>query len=541
MDLNIAAKATGSLATVMLIGCAAGYWPRPDGVLGPVALRTLSTLVMNILGPSLLISTFGSSLTPSALLEASSAVVWCAVHLVVAFTIALGAAHIAQPSPAFRATFVLSLVFGNAASLPLLLMTSLSKSPLLREDTRAFERAVSFVYIYGIVWWAALWSVGLWFLRRDVDHRAATLEAAVAVEEREGGASPSSAVPTPTTHSSTLALLHRAFVTPPPVAIAIGIVIGFTPFLRAALFSPDGTLGATGDVLTLLGQGSVPAANLILAGSLFGALVDVLSGLRRHYSIPPPHKDTPTITRLFDIARLCTRAVQDAARERASVALRIARGGAGGGAREAHVILEEVGGAEWGVAVDDTKVVETSTGGGGGGDSAPSRASCGADKEVTASHHPPLPPALLTEVTAAPSHTSATSTPVAAVAVATVDASASCHVSLRTAAVLILTRLVIIPATLLALFAAAKATRMPVLAPPPDGGDVVLHLVILVQCFTPSAQTILVLNQVAGNAPAGKAVSLLFLAMYPLSLLTMTPWLALSLGLAAGGAGGSSV
>ena len=130
---------------------------------------------------------------------------------------------------------------------------------------------------------------------------------------------------------------------------------------------------------------------------------------------------------------------------------------------------------------------------------------------------------------------SSTPHPAAAVIAAAVDASASCPVSLRTAAVLILTRLIIIPATLLALYAAAKGTHMPLLAPDAGGGDVVLHLVILVQCFTPSAQTILVLNQVAGNAPAGKAVSLLFLALYPCSLLTMTPWLALSLGLASEG------
>jgi hypothetical protein len=102
-------------------------------------------------------------------------------------------------------------------------------------------------------------------------------------------------------------------------------------------------------------------------------------------------------------------------------------------------------------------------------------------------------------------------------------------VSLRTAVALICGRLVLSPIILYALFALAEAARIPFLAPGPGAQDAILRLVVLVESAAPSAQSVLLLCTATGNTRAAKDLSLIYIAMYPLSLITQTVGLAVAM------------
>jgi hypothetical protein len=94
---------------------------------------------------------------------------------------------------------------------------------------------------------------------------------------------------------------------------------------------------------------------------------------------------------------------------------------------------------------------------------------------------------------------------------------------------------VLCPAVLFGLFIAAEALRVPVLAPGAGAQDDVLRLLVLVEALSPSGQSILLLCQTTGHRRAAADLSLLYLLMYPLSLLTMTVGLAAAMAVVFGG------
>lgn len=112
------------------------------------------------------------------------------------------------------------------------------------------------------------------------------------------------------------------------------------------------------------------------------------------------------------------------------------------------------------------------------------------------------------------------------------EAAVDVRATLRLGALLLAARLVVCPALLFGLFAACVAGAVPVLAPAP--GDSVLALLILVEACAPSAQSVLLLCQMTGQARAAKSLSVVFLAMYPASLVTMTVWISVAMAMVFG-------
>jgi predicted permease len=75
------------------------------------------------------------------------------------------------------------------------------------------------------------------------------------------------------------------------------------------------------------------------------------------------------------------------------------------------------------------------------------------------------------------------------------------------------------------LFYAAQSWQVPVLA----CSDPMLILTVLLQAAMPSAQTLLIVANNVGNDKVGKALSLLFIVMYPAATVCLLPWLMLAL------------
>ncbi|RYG43512.1 hypothetical protein EON68_00290 [archaeon] len=103
------------------------------------------------------------------------------------------------------------------------------------------------------------------------------------------------------------------------------------------------------------------------------------------------------------------------------------------------------------------------------------------------------------------------------------------EVSMRTAVGMILVRLVICPALLMAIFVLGQTLGLV-----SRTSDPVLRLVVLVQSAAPSAQSVLLLCQLTGNTRAAKEMSMYYTMLYPASLLTLTIALVVSMAIVFG-------
>jgi len=291
-------------------------------------------------------------------------------------------------------------------------------------------------------------------------------------------------------------VLSRALLQPPIVAIVVGCAVGLTP-LAGLFFGPGAPLGGLGDVATLLGGGSVPSANLVLAGSLFGGAADALRDARAWLGdAPPPPAGRGAAADLADAARVFARAASRAWAERGGRRAALVDADAGG----------DAGGGANGGAGGGAGAASAEAGAGGDAREAAAAASAAADSGAGAA------PAVFAFVAAG----------------AGAGAPPPSRLGLSTMATIIALRLVVCPALCLSLFWAAQVARVPLLA----SDDPVLTLVVCVQAAMPTAQTLLVVLSNVGDERGGKALSLLFIVQYPLACIALVPWLMVALELA---------
>ena len=480
-DLFLAsAKAVSTLAAVMGVGLLYGFYPRPLGLLSPPTVKTLSSLVMYILSPCLLLSIYGRSLTWALMESTLSSCAWCLVHIAVSLGVGRLTLAAAAPPRHLEGVYRMAIVFANAASLPFLLLSTLVQRPALRSDPGAFDRAVAYCFSYLIPWWICIYSLGYEALRPAAAAAAvaAPPAAAAASERAPGEAAPP---PPPPLSTSARAVLTRTLQQPPILATLAGVAIGLSP-VKGLFWGASPPLEGVGGVVALLGSASIPCANLVLAGSLFATAVELEREAREWLGEAPPREDCSGGARLAAAASLLLRA---AARRVAGEG-----GGAAGSGSARGVQLADddeapapgAAGSSPGAAQAAAAEAVVEEGGGKAGGGKAGGVSSGGGGEAA-------------------------------------------FFSLRTTAVLVVARLLLCPAVSFALFYAARAWRVPVLA----CSDPVLSLTVLLQSAMPSAQTLLIVSSNVGNDRVGKALSLVFLVMYPLATLCLMPWLMLAM------------
>lgn len=485
MDLFLAsAKAVSTLATIMGAGVLWGYYPRPLGLLSPATVKTLSSLVMWICSPCLLLSIYGRSLTWDLLDNTLSCCAWCCVH--VAVSVAVGKLTVGSAAPPLHlaGVYKCAIVFANAASLPFLLLTTLVQRPALRDDPGAFDRGVAYCFSYLIPWWCCIYSIGFEMLKPAVAMvQEEEKHPQSPVEVVSGGEVPSlpmvaptsAAVSAPapattTTTTTTLSVsdvLKRTLQQPPILATLAGVIIGLTP-IKLLFWGPSPPLEGVGAVVTLLGQGSIPSANLVLAGSLFATIVELQKDTLVWMGEEAPPDSAGGWARFTASASLFYRALQ--------------RRLAGDGARGVQLR-------------DDAEVAGAGAGTSGAGAGAVDEVSGKTAAVVQEQQRPQQQPA---EVM---------------------------FFSLRTTAFLIASRLIFCPAVSFTLFFLAQTWRVPVLL----CDDPMLTLTVLLQAAMPSAQTLLIVSSNVGNEKVGRALSLLFIVMYPVATVCLLPWLMIAM------------
>jgi hypothetical protein len=297
MDLFLAStKAVSTLATLFIVGLAFGFYPRPHGLLPPATLKALSALVMWLLSPCLILSVYATRLTGAVLDSTLTCCAWCLLHILVNFCLGKLALPFAAPAAHHAGAFRAAIIFGNSASLPFLLLAVLVQRPSLRADAAAFDRSVVYCFSYLIPWWCGIYGLGCELLR--------PLPAAAGGGGGGGGAPAPAAVAT-----DAAAVLKRSVQQPPVVATLAGVLLGLTP-LGGLFWGASPPLGGAGAVVKLLGEGSIPCANVVLAGSLFSAVAELLRDARARLGEAPLAEDAGGWAALTSSTALLARALR---------------------------------------------------------------------------------------------------------------------------------------------------------------------------------------------------------------------------------------
>ena len=314
LDPDVARLTWDSMAE-LLTSCAIGFTATRIGLLSGSNVQSLATVVFNVFLPAMLVTSVARTVAQAGL--GSLLVVPLAAWVQVAVGIGVGTLSLLvlrmpRRSPAGRGIAVLS-AFGNSGVLPLIFVNSLFQG-VAAEATR--QRATSLVAMYLLGWSPLFWTIGYALLTGRLVAASEDGESAAAAEHAERAAL-HAASPGPRRHDATaspsqqpawvavamqrtLALRAglRRVVTPPILALLVGLLVGSVPALHRRLV-PSASLAGGGCPLPLyrcldnLGRAYSPAALLVLAGSL-GAATD---GER-----PQPHELGHSYTHVLAIS-----------------------------------------------------------------------------------------------------------------------------------------------------------------------------------------------------------------------------------------------
>lgn len=264
----------------LLTSCAIGVVATRVGLLTGPSIRSLASVVFNVLLPSMLVTSVARTVAHTGIrtLLVAPFTAWLQVLVGMGVSaLSVSVMRLPRRSPAARGISVLS-AFGNSGVLPLIFINSLFEG-VAHEATR--QRATSLVAMYLLGWSPIFWTLGFAMLTgRLVSSR----ESAPAAEggrrigdERAGGRQgqeTGAAFCRPHGLVERTAALRTALkraVSPPILACIVGVVIGCVPWLHRLLVPSAG--GAPPPLplfrcFSNLGRAYSPAALLVLAGSL---------------------------------------------------------------------------------------------------------------------------------------------------------------------------------------------------------------------------------------------------------------------------------
>eukprot|EP00929_Paragymnodinium_shiwhaense_P044987 TRINITY_DN23041_c0_g2_i1.p1 TRINITY_DN23041_c0_g2~~TRINITY_DN23041_c0_g2_i1.p1 ORF type:complete len:520 (+),score=117.65 TRINITY_DN23041_c0_g2_i1:80-1639(+) len=267
MAVQAALQALGEVATPLLLGCLAYR----RGLLTPQVLSGLSSLTVNVFIPSLLC---GFVSRTSASMHAWGISAWlfvvplCASSQIFLQYLLSGPfiKFIAGENPqSLKGRIMrLAMMFPNSA-MPLIFAQALFRSQ--PDVLQLIQGAISF-YLIG-------WSNLFWTLGFSIIEKAPTEDGEDAPADADVG----------NDEGASASLIQRLwgkakrFLTPPSLAILLGLVIGLVPQLRSLLVvAADGSTPVLGSMLhgiENLGKAGIPCSQIVLAGSLARGLTSL--------------------------------------------------------------------------------------------------------------------------------------------------------------------------------------------------------------------------------------------------------------------------
>jgi predicted permease len=246
---TVVTKAAVKAVAKLLSTCGLGIWASKAGILDQNAVAVLSKLIFSVFQPCLLFVNVASTVAnigsgggnPAAiyLLPIAAAVqilVGYIVGKVVSLVMNGGKAEDESSKQLLACT-----TFANSGPLPLVFTDGLFRN---HPDTTLLPKSVAYVSLYLLGWSPLFWIVGPAILQENTPHGQP-------VDKKE----------------QRNLLLKRIF-SPPVIGSLLGMVVGFTPFLRRHIISSSGLLNPIFESMRTLGTAYLPAVLLVLAGSL---------------------------------------------------------------------------------------------------------------------------------------------------------------------------------------------------------------------------------------------------------------------------------
>ena len=294
----IRASAISMIVVILIasLGCLCAIYPRSKPLLGPEARRAVGELILRLVWPCLTIASIGPVLHVDKLLEGAGLIIWAVILVLSAAAITWCFAKMLNLDPVSTAVFALAGSFGNAASLPLLMIRTLCEQPVvvkqLGEPSECLVSGAAYIMVFVVAWIIILFGVGVPILKLTIRNEKYRKREQSSVEH----SSPSLFEnPISDAYSASISSKRSVFQPPPlddleneetqekwwhnmkntltqsPIIVScyVGVFIGLVRPLSDALFTGSGFLATIGDTITILGDSYVSLMMLTSGAALY--------------------------------------------------------------------------------------------------------------------------------------------------------------------------------------------------------------------------------------------------------------------------------
>ena len=292
---------------IMLIGALGALYPTGNPLIKQSLLKDLSRLSNAIFTPAFMFASLGSGLSLKSISEIGIMIPISFIVFIVSYGVTYGVGGLLltdRKSPIFRVLLIASS-FPNSTSMPILILQSACGQSLINSDYNndasvCFNAAMPMLFVYVAGWSLVFWSYGYVELEKScelaqLELQSKTKDVAVIFETIISPVHPgdiechprvmnppesvavlerlSPPIVPPVVPKSDVEIvlqsLKSAMLSPPMIAICLGILVGICAPLQTLLFGSQLTvLKPLGDCIITLGQPLVCVNCLIMAASL---------------------------------------------------------------------------------------------------------------------------------------------------------------------------------------------------------------------------------------------------------------------------------
>ncbi|OGV57404.1 MAG: hypothetical protein A2X49_01255 [Lentisphaerae bacterium GWF2_52_8] len=233
--LPLSGYAAKAIGTVLLVAFAGAFLVRKK-ILSDESLAILSKLVFAMMLPCLLFSKVARTVNLEMLQTHWILPLSCVLFVLAGLFLGWLMGLLCRVETRFHPLLMVASSFGNASYIPIPLLAAVTLSfPVFAGRPDAQAAGVSYISIFLIIYSPLLWTLGYKLLT--------------------GGQNRGS---------------RRLFdvLTPPIIGMALGVLVGLIPFLRALFCVKTGVFSPILEAADILGMAAVPCALIVLGGKL---------------------------------------------------------------------------------------------------------------------------------------------------------------------------------------------------------------------------------------------------------------------------------
>ncbi|EGD80505.1 hypothetical protein PTSG_01096 [Salpingoeca rosetta] len=273
--VGTAATVVASVLAVNIIGAIAAHYPKhpsgrvgPSGVVPQTAIASLANVATTIFVPCLTFYSLGSRLSAEVFQEAWPLIFWAPFNILASVALGYCAIQVACVPRHFRKEFLIGCGFANILAVPLIMLEVLCDQEQLAEEDECFERGATFIFMYVFGWSLCFWTVGVAIIR--------------GLEGGEG-------------HGVGISWRQAlsGLVNPPMLGCLFGAVVGLVAPLRRVIFDDGAPLLFISSAASAYGSSVVGMLTIVMAATL-GKSLSSLNPLTWFKSTPAAPKTGAT-------------------------------------------------------------------------------------------------------------------------------------------------------------------------------------------------------------------------------------------------------